>query len=92
MNKTTKRLLYLAVALGMLVFAVPRLPIGGGWTLPTIFGASWLLFALAIVAAHLYAILRVDEEAEAQLDRVRKHRRRQLAQLIERRVLRRGER
>jgi hypothetical protein len=90
LNKTTKHILYLSVALGMLIYAVPRLSIGEGWTLPTAFGIAWLLFALAIVASHLHAILRVDEETAAQLDRVKKHRRRQLAQLIERRLVRRG--
>ncbi|TLS51062.1 hypothetical protein FE782_16875 [Paenibacillus antri] len=91
MNKTTKHILYMSAALGMLIYAVPRLSIGEGWTLPTIFSALWLLFALAIVASHLHAILRVDEEMDAQLDRVKKHRRRQLAQLIERRLVRRGQ-
>ncbi len=90
LNKTTKHILYMSVALGMLIYAVPRLSIGEGWTLPTVFAVAWLLFALAIVASHLHAILRVDEAMDAQLDRVKRHRRRQLAQLIERRIVRRG--
>lgn len=91
MNRTTKHILYMSAALGMLIYAVPRLTVGGGWTLPTVFSAAWLLFALAIIASHLYAILRVDEETDAQLERVRKYRRRQLAQLLERRLVRRGQ-
>jgi hypothetical protein len=90
MNKTTKNIMYMSAALGMLIYAVPRLTIGGGWTLPTIFGVAWILFALAIVASHLHAILRVDEETDAQLVRVKKYRRRQLTQLIERRLVRRS--
>jgi hypothetical protein len=90
MNKTTKNILYMSAALGMLIYAVPRLEIGGGWTLPTVFGVVWILFALAVVASHLHAILRVDEETDAQLDRVKKYRRRQLTQLIERRLVRRS--
>jgi hypothetical protein len=90
MNKTTKNILYMSAALGMLIYAVPRLEIGQGWTLPTIFGVVWILFALLIVASHLHAILRVDEETDAQLNRVKKYRRRQLAHLLERRLVRRG--
>jgi len=90
MNRTTKNIVYMSIALGMLIYAVPRLEIGQGWTLPTAFGIVWILFALAIVASHLHAILRVDEETAAQLDRVKRHRRRQLAQLLERRIVRRG--
>jgi len=90
MNRTTKNVLYMSVALGMLIYAVPRLSIGQGLTLPTVFGVAWLCFALLIVASHLHAILRVDEETDEQLTRVKKLRRRQLAQLIERRLSRRG--
>jgi len=90
MYRTTKNIVYMSIALGMLIYAVPRLEIGQGWTLPTAFGIVWILFALAIVASHLHAILRVDEETAAQLDRVKRHRRRQLAQLLERRIVRRG--
>lgn len=91
MNKTTKHILYMSAALGMLIYAVPRLSVGQGWTLPTVFSVAWILFALVIVASHLHAILRVDEEMDAQLDRVKKYRRRHLAQLIERRLVRRNE-
>src|SRR5690606_37214865 len=90
LNKTTKRLVYLAAALAMLVYAIPRLPVGGGWTLPALFSAAWILFALVIVASHLYAILRVDEETEERMERIRKHRKRELTSLIERSVVRRG--
>ena len=89
-KRMTMRLVYLAAAIGMLVYAVPRLPIGDGWTLPTVFGAAWLLFALAIIATHLHAVLRVDEAADERMDRIRKHRRRQLVRLFERRLVRRG--
>ncbi len=86
----TKHIVYMSAALGMLMYAVPRLSIGQGWTLPTVFGAAWIVFALLIIAAHLHAILRVDEETGAQLVRVRKYRRRQVVQAVERRLLRRG--
>lgn len=90
MNKTVKSVLYLSIALGMLIYAVPRLAIGEGWTLPTIFSIAWILFALAIIASHLYTLLRVDEETDAQLERVKKYRRRQFRQLIEHSIVRRS--
>lgn len=90
MNRTTKHIVYLAAALGMMIYAVPRLSIGEGWTMPTLFSIAWLLFALAIVASHLYSILRVDEETEERLTQVRKHRRRMAAQFIERQIVRRS--
>ena len=89
MNKTTKSVLYLSAALGMLIYAVPRLTIGQGWTLPTIFAVAWILFALAIIGSHLYWLLRVNEETDAQLDRLKKYRRRQFRQLIEHTIVRR---
>jgi hypothetical protein len=85
-----KNVIYLSAALGMLIYAVPRLYVGEGWTMPTVFSIAWIAFALIIVAAHLHAILRVDEEMDAQLQRLKKYRRRQLAKGIESRILRRG--
>ncbi|WP_325176659.1 hypothetical protein [Paenibacillus alkalitolerans] len=87
----TKNVIYMSAALGMLIYAVPRLYAGQGFTLPTIFSVTWIAFALIIIAAHLHSILRVDEETDAQLTRVKKFRRRQLAQAIERALVRRGQ-
>jgi hypothetical protein len=53
---------YLTCTLGMLLFALPRLEVGNGWTLPTIFGVIWIGLALLIIAAHLRVVLRVDNE------------------------------
>jgi hypothetical protein len=57
-----KSLTYLISTLGMLLFALPRLEVGNGWTLPTIFGVIWIGLALLIIAAHLRVVLRVDNE------------------------------
>jgi hypothetical protein len=81
---------YLGVAMVMMIFAVPQLQMGQGWTLPTIFGVCWLFFALCIIAVHLHMLLRVDDETRSQLNRVRKQRRRLLIQEIERRLARRS--
>jgi len=72
----------LSLALGMMIYAVPKLDIGGGWTLPTVFGAIWICFALVIVAAHLHEILGVDEEQRREIKRIKQMRRWQLEQLL----------
>lgn len=71
--KEWKSVVYMSLALGMLIYAVPRLDIGEGFTLPTVFGIVWIGFALMVVAAHLHRILGVDEETKNELARVRKH-------------------
>jgi len=91
MSKAGKSELYLGAALGMLIYAVPRLTVGAGWTAANVFSIAWILFALVIVGAHLHAIMRVDEETEAQLERVKKYRRRQFGQWIERGIANRGD-
>jgi hypothetical protein len=89
-GSSIRSILYVGIALGMLFYAVPRLSIGQGWTWPTLFSVAWILFALFVIAAHLHAILRVDAAAERKLRLVRMARRRQLAQVIERRIFRKG--
>ena len=80
--KGTKNVVLLSFALGMMIYAVPRIHIGDGWTLPTIFGLVWLGFALLVVAAHLHEILGVDEERRRQMNRIKRLRRWQLEQLL----------
>lgn len=58
---TRKNVLYLSGAIGMLIYALPRLEIGQGFTHPTLFGIAWIAMALLIVASHLRIVLRVDE-------------------------------
>lgn len=70
--KEWKSVVYMSLALGMLIYAVPRLEIGHGFTPGTVFGIVWIGFALLIVAAHLHHILGVDEETKNELNRVRK--------------------
>ncbi|MEF3306511.1 hypothetical protein [Paenibacillus sp. GYB003] len=71
--KEWKSVAYMSLALGMLIYAVPRLDIGRGWTPETVFGIVWIGFALLVVAAHLHHILGVDEETKKELARVRKY-------------------
>lgn len=78
--KGWKHVVYMSLTLGMLIYALPRLDIGHGATLPAIFGIVWICFALLVVAAHLHRILGVDEETEKELARVRRTSRRQREQ------------
>ena len=80
--KEWKNVIYMSGALGMLIYAVPRLTIGEGVTLPTVFSIVWIAFALLIVASHLHRILGVDEETKRELARIRQHSRHQRSQWI----------
>ncbi|MDF2669838.1 MAG: hypothetical protein K0R67_2144 [Paenibacillus sp.] len=84
--KTWKNVIYLSLALGMLIYAVPRIAIGGGLTLPTIFGVVWILFALTVIAAHLHRIIGVDEAKEEELRQVRRLARVRREQWLHRRL------
>jgi hypothetical protein len=64
MMNVRKSILYLVCALGMLLYALPRLEVGDGLTMPTIFGVIWIGVALLIIAAHLRVVLRVDSGRE----------------------------
>lgn len=80
--KDAKSIVYLSLAIGMLIYAVPRLEIGQGFTLPTVFGIVWVCMALLIVAAHLHHILRVDEESSSRLATVKRATRWQMEQRL----------
>ncbi|WP_338043659.1 hypothetical protein [Paenibacillus hamazuiensis] len=82
-GKGTKNIVYMAIALGMLFYAVPRLDIGEGMTLPNVFGITWICFALMVIAAHLHEILGVDEEARKEMSRVKKMKKWQFEQMLQ---------
>ena len=88
--KDAKYVVYLSCALGMLIYAVPRLDVGGGWTLPTVFAAVWILFALLVISAYLHYLMGVDEEMKKELTRVKRMKRWQLEQRIARLGRRKG--
>ena len=85
MMKGLKNIVYLSFALGMLLYSLPHLKMGQGASLPTIFAVVWLVFALTIIAAHLHAIIGVDEEAEKQLERVMRVRAWRMQQTLKKR-------
>jgi hypothetical protein len=60
--KQWKSFAYFSLALGMLIYAVPQLDMGRGYSPPTLFGVVWIGFAMLVIASHLHHILGVDEE------------------------------
>ncbi|ANE48453.1 hypothetical protein SY83_21640 [Paenibacillus swuensis] len=73
--KGARRVLYLGLALGLLMFAVPRLENGYGLTLPTLFSCIWICFSLLIIASQLHFLLGVDEEQRKELARIKRAKR-----------------
>lgn len=82
--------IYMALALMMVLIAIPRLELGGGWTLSTVFALVWIGFALLVIAANLYTLLGVNEETQQQLDRIRLAKRRKWQLKLERALRRRS--
>jgi len=54
----------LVLALGMLLMAVPRLPVALEADADSVFALSWLVFALLVIAANWQMVLLADEERE----------------------------
>lgn len=74
MNKGLQ-VISLGLAIGLLLYAVPRLEIGQGFSLPTLFAIVWLSMILLIIAAYLHHLLGVDEETRNELARIRSYKR-----------------
>jgi nitric oxide reductase large subunit len=82
MTKKHKHMTYALLALGMLLFALPRLDAIGEFTAASIFAAVWVGFAVLAIAANLYRVLGVDEVTAAELEQIRKVKRWQTEQLL----------
>lgn len=59
------------LVVAMLLYALPHLNFRDDWTLFSVFGMVWIVFALFIVAAHLHHLLRVDKETEQRMRQVK---------------------
>lgn len=81
-----KSLIGLVVAAGMMIYAVPRLEIGGGWSLSTIFSLVWIGVALLIVAGYLHDLLGVSEEERQEIRRIHRMRQQKSQQWISRKM------
>ncbi|WP_336784575.1 hypothetical protein [Paenibacillus sp. MMO-177] len=88
MRGKARHMIYLAVALAMLFYGVPKLDLTGPWNAVTIFGVVWTLFALLVIAAHLNALLWMNEQKKKELDRIKRVKRnaweRRLQQAVDR--------
>lgn len=67
-----RHIAYMAAALGMLLYALPRLDFTGAWDAATVFGLVWCAFALIVIAANLNEVLFINEERRKQLDRIKR--------------------
>ncbi len=92
MKLRPRTILYLILAVGMLLYAIPRLHVGNGWTEETIFAASWIAISLLIIAAHLYDWIGVDEKTQKELDAVKRYKYWRLQQKMTNRLERGHER
>ncbi|WP_127531146.1 hypothetical protein [Paenibacillus kobensis] len=70
-----RHVLYLAVALAMVLYALPRIEFEQSWTFVTVFGVVWLALALVIISAQLYMLFGVNEAARRQLAQIKRERR-----------------
>ncbi|MEO3943996.1 hypothetical protein [Gorillibacterium sp. CAU 1737] len=68
-------LIRLSLIAGMLIYAVPQLPMGRGFTSASVFAVCWLAFALILIAAHLYDVMGVKEEKREELRRIERMKR-----------------
>ncbi|MDA8354072.1 MAG: hypothetical protein M0Z65_13040 [Firmicutes bacterium] len=70
----TKNGVALVVALALLFFAVPRLPVSDDFGMPSLFAYSWLTFACLVIAANFRKVLQLDREKQRQDERMRRER------------------
>ncbi|WP_054957039.1 hypothetical protein [Paenibacillus dakarensis] len=67
-----KHFIYLLIALGMLLYALPSISFAGGFSWVSLFGAVWAGFALLVIASHLHILIGVDDAKQRALDEIRK--------------------
>ncbi|SMG54244.1 hypothetical protein [Paenibacillus aquistagni] len=68
----------IVAVLAMLFIALPTIPLREGFSLASIFGVVWALFAVLIIGAHLYRLLKVDEDTEKRMKAIKKEKIRKL--------------
>jgi hypothetical protein len=74
MSGTIRNVIYLAVAIAMVLYALPRIEFGQSWTLSTVFGIVWLGFALIVISAQLYLLFGVKEATRQRLAQIKRER------------------
>jgi hypothetical protein len=61
-NSSARSAGYLVLGIGMLGYALPKLP-AISFSAAGMFSLAWLLFALLVIGAHLYELIGVGREA-----------------------------
>jgi hypothetical protein len=74
MAGTIRNFIYLAVAIAMVLYALPRIEFGQSWTFSTVFGIVWLGFAFIVISAQLYLLFGVKEQTKRRLAQIRRER------------------
>lgn len=82
MSRKRKGFVYLIIALTILMYAVPRLPIHSADSAASLFAAVWLCFALVVLAAQLYHLFGVDREEEESYRKVQRMKRWKMEQQL----------
>ena len=67
-----KHVLYMLIALGMLLYALPNISFRPDDSWVSLFGIIWSVFAFLIIGAHLHFLLGVDTENKKQLEWIRR--------------------
>ncbi len=81
--------IYLLAALGMLLYALPRLELGSPWSFATVFGVLWSALALLVIAANLRVLMSDRERERRRVAAIRRQRAMQNRKLPERKPERR---
>jgi len=79
-KKSWKPVVYVSLAIGMLLYALPRIFSGKGGPAETAFVIMWLVLAFVITAAQLHDLFGMDEETRKEAARVKRLRRHRLYQ------------
>lgn len=77
-----KHVISIILVVAMLIYVLPTLSFKDGWTAASTFGVVWIAFALLIVASHLHRLLRVDEETEQRLQKIKREKYRRLEERL----------
>jgi len=67
-----RHFIYLLIALGMLIYALPNLELSAPWSLMSVFGLIWIGFTLLVITANVNVLFFVSEEQREELARIKR--------------------
>lgn len=82
MNEKKKRFVYLILALTVLFYAIPKLPVHSTELSANVFATVWISFALIVIASQLYRLLGVDRDEEQAYQRLMRMKRWKMEQQV----------